>query len=54
MAQAWWDIKLREALTIKQLAERVNVHFLQVGKALTHHGFLEKKEKPEKKKRGRK
>lgn len=51
--QAWWDIKTQENLTIKQVAERVKVHFLQVGRAFTHYGYTPKKEKKEKVGRGR-
>ena len=42
-AQGWWDIKTQEGLSIKQVGERVGVHFLQVGRAFTHYGFVPKK-----------
>jgi hypothetical protein len=47
--QVWWDTKLHGGLTIQQLAEKIGVHFLQVGKAFTQHGFTPKKEKLSKK-----
>lgn len=52
--EVWWNDKIRDGLTIQQLADRVGVHFLQLGRAFTQYGFQPKKEKKEKGKRGRK
>ena len=43
--QVWWNDKVREGLTIQQLAERVGVHFLQLGKAFSQYDFTPKKVK---------
>jgi len=54
--QVWWNDKLRDGLTTPQQAEKVGIHFLQLGRLFTQYGFQPKKEKKEKKekKRGRK
>lgn len=52
--EVWWNEKIREGLTINQLADKVGVHFLQLGRVFTQYGFQPKKEKKEKVGRGRK
>jgi hypothetical protein len=52
--QVWWNDKLRDGLNVKQQAEKVGIHFLQLGRLFTQYEFQPKKEKKAKKtKRGR-
>lgn len=51
--QVWWNDKLRDGLTTPQQAEKVGIHFLQLGKLFTQYGFQPKKQKPEKKEKKR-
>lgn len=51
--EVWWNDKFREGLTTVQQAERIGIHFLQLGRLFTQYGFQPKKEKKEKKERKR-